>query len=98
DFQGPFEYQHREDGQKDIYFLAGEGSANCLFRVTGKIPEIWNPIDGTVKEILNYSFTDDGRTEVVIDLPKNGAIFIVFRKKESKRNFIAIHGPEIPQL
>jgi hypothetical protein len=98
DFQGPFEYIHRSDKQKDIYFIAGEGSKKCIFRVKGKRPEIWDPKSGKVKEVLNYHFTRDGRTVVPIDLPKNGSVFIVFRRKAHEDHFTSITGPEIPQL
>ena len=48
DFEGPFEYTHRRDGETDIYFVAGTGKAECTFRVSGKQPELWNPVSGKI--------------------------------------------------
>lgn len=98
DFQGPFEYIHKKDDQKDIYFLTGQGSGECIFRVDGKRPEIWDPLSGKVNEIFNYKTTRDARTIIPIDLPENGSTFIIFRGKPHKNHFTSITGSGTPQL
>lgn len=90
DFEGPFEYIHRNGGDQDIYFLSGAGKGNCTFRVSGKKPECWNPLDGSVTDALCYQHTDDGRTTVWIDLPENGSTFVVFREKSNNNHFTAM--------
>ena len=36
----------------DIYFLAGKGLAECVFRVHGKEPELWDPVTGNRRDAL----------------------------------------------
>ncbi len=97
DFEGPFEYIHRAGGNLDIYFVSGEGKAECTFRVKDKKPEIWNPLTTEVTEAASYKSTDDSRTSIVLDLPKNGSAFIVFREEAEKNHFVSIEGPEYPE-
>jgi len=77
---GPFEAVHRKSGEASIYFVAGSGTAEMIFREEG-IPEFWNPMDGTVYRAAHYGSRPGGRTSVTLDLPKNGSIFVVFRKE-----------------
>lgn len=80
DFEGSFEYTHRRDGDADIYFVAGTGKADCIFRVNGKQPELWNPVSGKVDMDVGWQATDDGRTRLMLELPQYGSIFVVFRR------------------
>lgn len=98
DFEGPFAYIHKQDAQKDIYFLTGQGYAECIFRIDGKTPEIWDPVSGKVNEVLNYKVSADGRTTIPVNLPENGSVFIVFRKKKEANHITSIKGPGIPHL
>ena len=84
DFEGPFEYTHRRDGATDIYFVAGTGQAECAFRVSGKQPELWDPVSGKVDAEVAWQATADGRTRVTLDLPKDGSVFVVFRRQGSE--------------
>jgi hypothetical protein len=85
DFEGPFEYTHRRDGDADIYFVAGEGKADCLFRVRGKRPELWDAVGGTVDTQIEWDVASDGRARVPLELPKDGSVFVVFRKAAEGR-------------
>lgn len=78
DFEGPFQFTHRRSETADIYFLLGEGSAECTFRVDGREPELWDPITGRAHPTA-YRRIPDGRTAAAISLPKNGSVFVVFR-------------------
>lgn len=93
DFEGPFEYIHRKNGQSDIYFISGTGKAECVFRVKGKKPEIWNPASGETADAISYRFKDDGRTMVPVDLPENGSVFVVFRNQPDKSHITSVEGP-----
>jgi hypothetical protein len=97
DFEGPFEYIHRAGGNLDIYLVSGEGKAECTFRVKEKKPEIWNPVTGQITKAASYKSTDDGRTTVLLDLPKNGSVFVIFRQEAEKNYIISIEGPEYPK-
>jgi len=78
DFEGPFEYTHRRDADTDIYFLLGSGQAACTFRVSGRQPELWDAVHGTIKTVP-FETTPDSRTRLTLDLPEHGSIFVVFR-------------------
>ena len=43
-------YVHRVAGAADIYFVSNQrrqfDSAECTFRVSGKVPELWHPDTG----------------------------------------------------
>jgi len=84
DFEGPFEYTHRRDGETEIYFVAGSGKAECAFRVSGKQPELWDAVSGKIDSEVRSRRTEDGRTLVKLDLPEHGSVFVVFRKQRSE--------------
>ncbi|MBN2207544.1 MAG: hypothetical protein JW742_09080, partial [Candidatus Aminicenantes bacterium] len=46
---------HRIDGDADVYFVANVartgGAALCEFGVTGKRPELWDPVWGTIRDL-----------------------------------------------
>ena len=90
DFAGPFEYLHRQDGQSDIYFLRGSGKAECTFRVKGRIPELWDAVTGSVRDVPQWHATDDGRTVAALDLPEDGSVFVVFRRPTAQRRGSAL--------
>jgi hypothetical protein len=64
----------------DIYFIRGEGRVDPTFRITGRQPELWDPVTGRIEEALCYRSTSEGRTVVSVNLPADGSLFVVFRK------------------
>ena len=46
DASGKWLYRHRHSDQADVYFVAGSGSAECTFRISGKEPETLGTSDG----------------------------------------------------
>jgi hypothetical protein len=80
DFAGPCDYTHRRVGDTDIYFVSGGGAAECAFRVSGKQPELWDAVSGTITNAAGWRASHDGRTTVPLVLPENGSVFVVFRK------------------
>ena len=80
DIVGPWNYSHRQAEGTDLYFLAGVGKAECVFRVSGKTPALWDAVTGNACDAAEWHATDDGRTAVSISLPENGSCFVVFRK------------------
>ena len=93
DFSGPFEYNHRRSEEAEIYFVTGQGAADCAFRVSGKAPELWDPVSGRILEGLPYRTSGDGRTVVSLSLPENGSVFVVFRKAAEGRHLRSAAGP-----
>lgn len=74
---------HYRIGATDIYFLtelAGKArDIEASFRSTGRVPELWNPVDGSIREATRFTIAD-GRTRVPIALGAFDSHFIVFRK------------------
>jgi hypothetical protein len=78
---------HRSADEAEIYFIAnrlnrGE-TATCTFRVSGKQPELWDPVTGTRREAVALRQTDNG-TDIALNLPAFGSVFVVFRKQISE--------------
>jgi hypothetical protein len=75
-------WTHRQDGQRDIYFISNQKDSNRIvelsLRISGKIPELWNPVDGSVMNAKTWRM-EKGRTLVPVQLEKNGSLFIVFQ-------------------
>jgi hypothetical protein len=76
-------YIHRRDGDTDIYFVASNTDVDqriaCTFRITGKQPELWDPITGRIRDAAVWS-RSDGRTTVPLEFAPYGSLFVVFRK------------------
>ena len=73
----------RKDGETDIFFLANTSNEaryfTGSFRVEGKLPEFWQPLDGTSRTAPVWK-TADGRTDLPMHLDAHESIFVVFRK------------------
>jgi len=52
----------------------------CSFRVSGRQPELWNPLDGSARDLTAF-IQQDGRTEIPISFDPYGSCFVVFRKQ-----------------
>jgi hypothetical protein len=78
-----FDYIHRTDGDTEIYFVANRSTnsirMNCLFRVAGKAPELWNAVAGT--HAFASAYEQMGvRTSVPIEFGPCGSWFVIFRR------------------
>jgi hypothetical protein len=80
---------NRDGGPFDIYWLNNRSDdtneATVSFRVTGKVPELWNPQTGKT-ETVSYQIKD-GRTIVPLKFESWEAYFIVFRDKATVASF-----------
>jgi hypothetical protein len=89
---GPLRYTHRRTGEADIYFVANrEGrqlDAVCMFRVSGKVPELWDPLTGQVR-VLPESASSAGRTTVPMRFEAAQSFFVVFRTGAAARTFLS---------
>ena len=76
-------WTHRRDGAADWYFVARDNETNVTFeasfRVTGKVPEIWNAETGEIRDAMEWRI-EGGRTFVTFDFPPSGSAFVVFRR------------------
>jgi hypothetical protein len=74
---------HRIEGQSDIYFVANiarsGGQARCAFGVSGRQPELWDPVWGTIRD-LSESETRPGGTVIPMTFAPAQSFFVVFRR------------------
>jgi hypothetical protein len=89
-------YAHRTTPDREIYFIANQSDKTVEtspeFRVAGKQPELWNPVDGK-RRILPAFESKETTTAVPLKLEPRESAFIVFAGKgnpkpaELKDNF-----------
>ena len=78
-----FDYIHRTAAGAEIYFVANRLtnfiSMDCVFRVAGKAPEIWDAVSGEHRFAAAYE-EKNGRTTVSLEFPPCGSFFVIFRE------------------
>jgi len=76
------DYIHRRTADAEIYFVVNSSddavAVECSFRVVGRRPEIWNPVEGSSHSARAFR-QRDGLTHVPLKLPPNGSLFVLFR-------------------
>jgi hypothetical protein len=86
---------HRVEGQSDIYFVANiasnGGPARCAFGVSGRLPELWDPVWGTTRDLPEFEMRSD-RTVIPLTFAPAQSFFVVFRRpldppKAGAKNF-----------
>ena len=80
----PFDYTHRRDGGTEIYFLRNKSdapaTANVAFNVSGKQPELWDAVSGSIRDSAHQSSGDGKGTTISMTLPAHGSTFVIFRR------------------
>lgn len=84
-----FDYVHYKQPDTDVYLVINKAdewvSGRFSFRQTGKVPELWNPVDGIVTPISGY--TQEGtQLSLPLMLPPSGAYWVVFRNGQQSAN------------
>lgn len=78
-------FYHRRQAEEDWYFVSNQLDrplvTDGLFRVSGKVPEIWDPVTGIRTDAPVWSAEADGRTRVRLELEPFGSTFVVFRRE-----------------
>jgi hypothetical protein len=79
-----FDFIHRSRGGAEIYFVSNNGDeaakAACTFRVHGRQPELWDPLNGQIRDAAGFTQQSDRRTTVPLELEPRGSLFVIFRK------------------
>lgn len=82
---GKILFTHRRSDDAEIYFLSNQDDAPAqlepVFRVAGKVPELWHPDSGEFERPA--CVTSDGVTRVPLRLDARGSVFVVFREKSN---------------
>lgn len=77
---------HRTLPQTEVYFLSNQEDKaikfTASFRVSGYVPQLWNPVDGSIRNLPEFSQTNESVT-IPLSLASAESAFIIFRKKES---------------
>lgn len=95
-----FDYIHYTIGDIDLYFISNQTDQArdmaCTFRIEGRQPEIWNALDGEIRDARAFT-QQNGRTTVPLSFDPYGSIMIMFNKKigkniqgEEKTNYPAL--------
>ena len=78
-----FDYIHRTSADADIYFVSNRknqpATQNISFRVTGRQPEIFDPVSGVIRSAKAFRQAD-GCTTLPLEFDRFGSYFVVFRK------------------
>lgn len=78
---GPIRYVHRMVDGADLYFVSNRTAdvvdAACAFRVVGRTPELWDPVEGVTYKIGSH-WRKDGQTIIPLRFEKHQSFFIVF--------------------
>ncbi len=82
-----FMFIHKRDANSDYYYLVSLDSVRTKhveisFRIKGKRPEIWDPVDASVQKPMLYS-TSDNYTSLPISFDPKQSLFVVFRSSDS---------------
>jgi len=75
-------YIHRKLTEGELYFVASQSEEaeeiHFTFRVSGMVPEIWNPVTGEKTVVANY--IDNGTvTTIPFKMDPYGSRFVIFR-------------------
>ena len=95
---GPIRFTHRRDSDAQIYFVANRETnaveANCAFRVTGKQPELFDPLTGETRTLPQFSETAGG-TVIPLRFEAGQSYFIVFRQPAASDKIAALNFPKL---
>lgn len=74
-------WNHRKINESDIYFISNQQQKKrklkFSFRVSGKQPEIWNPVTGKMYDIPTWD-NSGNRTAIELTMEDGEALFVVF--------------------
>ena len=86
--QSDFDFIHYRIDGKDVYFVSNQTElpqkVECIFRVTGFQPEIWDALSGEIRDASAFGMKD-GLSTVPLSFDPYGSIFIVFDRKADSR-------------
>lgn len=90
-------WNHRRDGNTDIYFVSNQSGeervVECTFRVTGKIPELWDASTGKHRAAASYTIGKD-TTTLPLKFDPSGSVFVIFRNPAAGSASGGVNWPE----
>jgi hypothetical protein len=92
---------HRRESGTEIFFLSNQGdqlqSGRIAFRVSGRQPEIWDPLLGQTRPAAAFTIAD-GCTSLPMELAASGSLFVIFRKPVEYRDALGENFPVLKPL
>ena len=86
--QSDYEFIHYTIDGVDVYFVSNQTkvpqSVDCVFRVSGKKPELWNPVTGEITKAGAFKQAG-GRTTIPMEFDPYGSSFVFFRESISNK-------------
>lgn len=84
--QEDYQYIHYTIDDADVYFVCNQTkqsqAVDCTFRVTGKQPELWDPVTGEITKAGAFRQAK-GLTVIPMEFDPYGSSFVVFRESIS---------------
>lgn len=80
-----------DDGM--LFFLsnfAAAGTFEAKLRVTGKVPELFNPVTGEIRRIARYKAEPDGTRICIHVNDKSDSFFVIFRDKPRTASVVKV--------
>jgi len=80
-----------DDGM--LFFLsnfAAAGTFETKLRVTGKVPELFNPVTGEIRKIARYKAEKDGTRICFHVNDKSDSFFVIFREKQQAASVVKV--------
>ncbi|MBZ5562625.1 MAG: discoidin domain-containing protein [Acidobacteriia bacterium] len=78
----PLGFIHRSAADAEIYFVTNREDRNerlqCTFRVSGRRPELWDPVSGRTWPAAAFR-QESGRTTLPLQFAPYGSLFVIFR-------------------
>lgn len=85
--EAPVLYNHRDLGKTQIYFVTNQSDSTVSitpkFRVSNKMPELWEATSGNIRILPSY-VSEGESTTVPLKLEAYESIFVVFRSAQQK--------------
>jgi len=84
---GPVRYTHRTEKGLDIYFVSNRSgktiTATCRFRTNVGFPELWNPLTGEIKPLIDFTKNRE-ITSIALQFEPHQSYFVLFGKQRNK--------------
>ncbi len=94
------DFIHRSTPEAEVYFLANRKNKkeviNAMFRVTGRKPELWNPVTGEKLNLPEWK-EENGRTIIPLVFNEYDAYFIAFPIQKSEGLVVRSKNFDTPQ-
>jgi len=96
-----YEWIHRKIDQADVYLISNQQEVprqvEVVFRSNGRVPQLWNPDNGSIKQSPVYQFTQDGRTAVKLFMEPADSVFVVFQDQSDAASVVdVLHNGSTP--